>query len=94
MKRKISVVITLCLLSLTTATVLAQSGGSYDLTWSSLNGGGGEASGGSWALISTVGQGEAGALHGGSYTLSGGFLAGMSSPPPANDRVYLPVILR
>jgi hypothetical protein len=94
MKRKISVVITVCLLSLTTATVLAQSGGNYDLTWSSLNGGGGEVSGGRFALISAIGQAEAGTLNGGSYTLSGGFLAGMSSPPPANGRVYLPLVLR
>ena len=94
MKRKISVVIALLLLSLTTMTVVAQSGGSYDLTWSSIDDGGGDISGGSFALIGAIGQSDAGALHGGSYTLSSGFLAGIDSTTTMSYDVYLPLILR
>jgi len=94
MKRKISIVTTLLLLLLTTVTVFAQSSGNYDLAWSSIDGGGGEASGGSYALISTIGQTDAGTLNGGSYTLAGGFVAGVSSPLTVSYRVYLPLILR
>ena len=94
MKRKISLVTILLLLLLTSVTVFAQSSGNYDLAWSSIDGGGGEAGGGSYALISTIGQADAGALQGGSYTLAGGFLAGGSSPLTVNYSVYLPLILR
>jgi hypothetical protein len=94
MKRKISLVIALFLLSLTTATVFAQASGSYDLTWSSINGGGSETSDGRFALLGASGQAEVGALHGGTYALSSGFLAGMSLPSTTNYHVYLPVIVR
>ncbi|CAG0934361.1 hypothetical protein TFLX_03451 [Thermoflexales bacterium] len=94
MKHKISVVIALLLLSLTTVTVVAQSGGSYDLTWSSIDGGSGALSGGNYAMVGTIGQADAGTLLGGAYTLRGGFLAGMSLPLAANYHVYLPLIRR
>jgi len=45
-------------------------------------------------LNGTIGQADAGTLHGGSYTLSSGFLAGMSLPLTMNYQVYLPLILR
>jgi hypothetical protein len=93
MKRKISSVTIVLWLLLTTLTVSAQSGGNYDLAWSSMAGGGGEAGGGSFALIGTIGQSEAGTLHGGSYTLSGGFLAERSLTSSVNYRAYLPVIM-
>lgn len=94
MKHKISIVTALLLLLLTTMTVAAQSGGTVDLTWSSIDGGGGVSSGNGFTLISTIGQGEAGTLQGGPYTLSGGFLAGSSLPLMTNYRVHLPVIVR
>jgi hypothetical protein len=94
MKHKISIVITVLLLALTTVTVVAQSGGSYDLTWSSIDGGSGALSGGNYAMVGTIGQADAGTLLGGAYTLSGGFLAGMSLPLAASHHVYLPLIRR
>jgi hypothetical protein len=93
-KRKLSVIITLLLLSLTTATVLAQSSGNYDLAWSSIASGGSEASGGSFALNGAIGQADTGSLSGGSYTLNGGFLAGTGAAATTDYRVYLPLILR
>lgn len=56
----------------------AQTGGGYDLTWFSVDGGGGTSSGGSYALSGAAGQPDAGVLSAAGYTLSGGFLPGLS----------------
>ena len=61
------------LLLLVTAVVLGQSGGGFDLSWSTIDGGGGTSSGGGFALSGTIGQPDAGALSGGDFTLNGGF---------------------
>src|SRR5689334_14053792 len=47
----------------------AQTGGSYDLSWSKIAAGGGGSSGGQFTLNGTVGQPDAGALVGGKYQL-------------------------
>ncbi len=56
-------------------TVQAQSGGDYDLSWWTIDGGGITfATGGSFNLGGTVGQPDAsGALTGGAFSLTGGF---------------------
>jgi hypothetical protein len=54
---------------------LAQSGGDYDLSWFTIDCGGGENNGGDYTLISTIGQADAGMMAGGGYILYGGFLA-------------------
>ncbi|MDH7487804.1 MAG: hypothetical protein QHJ81_16215 [Anaerolineae bacterium] len=73
------------------STALAQSGGSYDLSWSSIDGGGYTFSaGGGYSLGGTVGQADAGTLSGGGYTLSGGFWGGGA----AQYGIYLPLVLR
>ncbi len=80
----------LLLLMLLPAVALAQSGGGYDLTWSTVDGGGYTWSeGGGYALGGTVGQMDAGVLTGGGYTLAGGFWGGI-----APYRIYLPLVLR
>jgi hypothetical protein len=53
--------------------VSAQSGGGYDLTWNTIDGGGGTSTGGAYSLSGTIGQFDAGMMSGGSYTLIGGF---------------------
>jgi hypothetical protein len=71
--------------------VAAQSGGGYDLTWSTIDGGGGESTGGGFTLTGTIGQPDAGLqLSGGGYTLNGGFWRGGAS----SYRVFLPLILK
>ena len=71
--------------------VLAQTGGGYDLTWSTIDGGGYTWSeGGGYSLGGTVGQPDAGALPGGGYTLAGGFWGGGLIP----YRINLPLVLR
>lgn len=52
----------------------AQSGGSYDLSWSTLDGGGGQSSGGSFSVSGTAGQGDASnAKTGGTFEHISGF---------------------
>ncbi len=54
--------------------VEAQSGGGYDLTWYTIDGGGAQnLSGGSYTLSGTIGQFDAGSQSGGAYALRGGY---------------------
>ena len=72
---------------------LAQSGGPYDLTWSSVDSGGHIFStGGAYTLGGTVGQPDAGLLTGGDYTLGGGFWGGGALE--VWHSVYLPLVLK
>ncbi len=55
----------------------AQTGGPFDLSWSTVDGGGDTAStGGAYELSGTAGQPDAGPLAGGDYVLHGGFWYG------------------
>jgi biotin transporter BioY len=78
-----------------TSVTLAQSSDGYDLTWFTVDGGGGESSNGGYTLTGIVGQPDAGVLTDGGYTLIGGF---WSSGGPAGgseaNRIYLPLVLR
>jgi hypothetical protein len=89
MKRLI-LVIPIALLFLVVSTVVAQSGGGYDLTWSTIDNGGGSSSGGDYSLGGTIGQPDAGTLSGGGYTLAGGFWIGGAS----QYAVYLPLVIK
>ena len=65
----------------------------YDLSWWTVDGGGGTLAGGEYSLGGTAGQSDAGVLEGGCYTLAGGFWRGgvLVSQP---HRIYLPLLLR
>ena len=56
-----------------TTVVYAQTGGDYDLSWSTIDNGGTISMGGEYALGGAVGQLDAGTLSGGNFELSGGF---------------------
>jgi hypothetical protein len=76
---------------LATSAALAQTGGGYDLTWSTVDSGGGSSAGSGYQLAGTVGQPDAGAtLSGGGYALAGGFWSGAST----GSKVYLPQLRR
>ena len=60
----------------------AQTGGGYDLSWNTWDGGGGTSIGGSYEISGTIGQPDAGVMSGGSYTLSGGFWPGATPSVP------------
>ena len=63
---------------LTSAPLHAQSGGPFDLSWSTIDGGGGTSSGGQFQLSGTIGQPDAGRLTGGRFRLEGGFWSGFT----------------
>ena len=89
MTGRTTVLVTIALL-LIVSTALARSG--YDLSWWTVDGGGGTASGGSYTLVGTIGQPDAGILTGGDYTLGGGFWGG--GAVAAEYNVYLPLVLK
>jgi hypothetical protein len=94
--RNITYLFTLLSLLLVTSVVLAQTGGGYDLTWWTVDGGGGTVSGSGYTLMGSAGQPEPGpALTGGDYTLYSGFWPGAGKAGPSLDEhIYLPLALR
>ncbi len=57
-------------------------GGDFDLSWHTIDGGGGSSAGGGFELSGTIGQHDAGqTMTGGSFALTGGFWAGAGSAP-------------
>ena len=72
------------------ATVSAQTGGGYDLTWSSIdNGGAVSTSANGYALAGSIGQPDAGVgASANGYNLSGGFWT------LSQYRAYLPIAIR
>jgi hypothetical protein len=93
-KRTTSVLLALLVggLLLTTTALTASSPG-YDLSWWTVDGGGGSLSiEGSYSLSGSIGQPDAEVLAGSDYILSGGFWAG--GELAAVYKVYLPMVLR
>ncbi|MCS7283264.1 MAG: hypothetical protein RMK65_06150 [Anaerolineae bacterium] len=79
------------LLALPAPVALAQTGGGYDLSWWTVDGGGYTWSeGGGYSLGGTIGQPDAGVLQGGGYTLVGGFWSAAAT----QYQIFLPLILR
>ena len=76
---------------LITSFAVAQTGGGFDLTWSTVDGGGGSSSGGDFSLSGTIGQADAGSLSGGNFILNGGFWPGVTD---TTFTVYLPLIVK
>ena len=70
------IVVIMGLLGFKTIPLSAQSGGDYDLSWSTIDGGGGTSSGGNYVLSGTVGQPDTGQTASCEYHLSGGFWLG------------------
>ena len=54
----------------------------FDLSWRTIDGGGGTSSGGTFALAMTIGQPDASSMSGGAFVLAGGFWAGGGGPAP------------
>ena len=50
--------------------------GDYEISWSTIDGGGGRSSGGPYTLVGTIGQPDAAWSSGGDYELLGGFWPG------------------
>jgi hypothetical protein len=68
----------------------AQAGNGYDLTWYTIDNGGGTSAAGDYTLMSTIGQPDVRwILEGGGYTLGGGFWGSGAR----QYKVYLPLVL-
>ena len=98
---KLLTAILVCMLALfpflAPRAIVAQTGGLYELTWSTTDGGGTSAStGGAYELAGTLGQPDAGTASGGTYELNGGFwyAGGVSGAPNLDKSVYLPIVLK
>jgi hypothetical protein len=84
----------LALLGLAVVAVAAAQSGSasgYDLSWWTVDGGGGTVQGGGYTLRGTAGQPDAATWSGASYTVAGGF---WGAAWPAGYAIYLPLVLR
>ncbi len=68
----------ICIISLLTCILISpQLLANYEITWYSIDNGGGAVSGGTYTLDGTIGQSDADSVMvGGDYTLNGGFLPG------------------
>ena len=98
----------IALLAIAGGVAWAQTGGPYDLSWNTIDGGGATFSSGgtgvAYEVGGTIGQADAGTMSGGSgvYGLDGGFWyrAGTqptpspTPPSPSKQKVYLPAVLR
>jgi hypothetical protein len=69
---------------------VAQTGGGYDVSWSTIDSGGDAASGGGYTLDHTLGQFDAGVQSDGGYTVEGGFWQSAN----VNYRVFLPIMVK
>jgi len=91
MKRLIFLIPIILILLVGVSSGQAQSGGGYDLTWNTIDGGGAMFStSGTYSLGGTIGQPDAGMMSGGLFTLANGFWGGAT----ARYNIYLPLILR
>lgn len=57
-------------------SVASIAGGQYELSWYTIDGGGGQSTGGAYVLVGTIGQPDAAYSSGGKYELLGGFWPG------------------
>jgi hypothetical protein len=95
MQRKIFIAILalamVCIIANATSTH-AQSGGTYELTWSTIDGGGATFStGGTYELGGTIGQPDASNnMSGGNFGLAGGFWTSVN----VLSKLFLPLITR
>lgn len=80
LSRRSYAVVALLMLAASIGIAYAQVGGGYDLSWNTVDGGGGTFSiGGIYSIGGTIGQPDAGVMAGGIYTATGGFW-GVAAP--------------
>jgi len=82
------------LLALPTLLALAQTSGTYDLSWHTVDGGGGQMTGRGYTLTGSVGQPDAASMSGNAYTLSGGFWNSRTVIRGGGNHIYLPLVLK
>lgn len=91
MKKIIIPIVILVLLGILAVTAFASTGGDYELSWWTVDGGGGTSTGGDYAVSGTIGQPDAGEMSGGNYAVSGGFWGRFAG---WLYELFLPLIMR
>ncbi len=82
MKGKVAILAATLASAAAASPALAQSGGGYEVTWHTIDGGGVmDATGGGYKAGGTIGQHDAGKLTGGTYAVNGGFWFATSVAP-------------
>ncbi len=84
------ILVVLVVVLLPALVLVAQAGSDYDLSWNTVDGGGGTSSGDPYTVSGTVGQADAGTMSGGNYALVGGFWGATN----IEYSLYLPVVVR
>ncbi len=92
MTRYLMMAVAACVL-LNGRVALAQTGPILDLSWNTIDGGGGVSIGGGFKLSGTIGQPDAGVMTGGGYEIAGGFWPGITETcyPDCNNNGELTV---
>lgn len=84
------------ILGLAAAAAGAQSGSDHDLRWSTIDGGGGNSQGPTFAVAGTLGQADAGGGEGGAFSLQSGFwppwAAASETPTPVPSETPTPML--
>lgn len=83
-----------CVIIASVTTTHAQTGGTYELTWSTIDDGGGTSTGGTFSLDGTIGQPDTGVMSGGAYSLGSGFWAFATNVVNSAQKLFLPMILK
>jgi len=92
MRRKVSIIIlVMAFLLLSAVIVYGFTNDGYQLSWWTVDGGGGVSTGDEYLLQGTVGQHDAGDFQGGSYTLAGGYWQPLDREP-IQQKVMLPLL--
>lgn len=80
--------LTLAVLLATVCVTLSFEGVEFDLSWFTVDGGGGQASGGQFNVMGTIGQPESVVMTGDEYELLGGFWEGGMAEPNSSAGVW------
>jgi hypothetical protein len=75
MTRRSPLIVTTALPLAIGAATMARGAGGLDLSWNTIDGGGGTAASGAFMLCGTIAQHDAGTMSGGGFALRGGFWA-------------------
>lgn len=93
MSRKLVILFLAALLALILVSVVLAAPQAFDLSWWTVDGGGGTSSSGDFALSGTIGQPDTSPLmSGGDFTIVGGYWGGGALL--AQNQLYLPIVTR
>ena len=93
MSRKLIIFTLAGLLALILVSVVLAAPQAFDLSWWTVDGGGGSSEGGDYALSGSIGQPDTSPLmSGGDFTIVGGYWGGGALL--AQNQLYLPIVTR